>query len=245
MAQRLSVAVVVAAAGGGHRLGRGPKALVPLAGRPLLAWALTDLAAARCVGGVIVVAPVAFLSAVHDLVAAASLDAVTRVVPGGPTRQASVARGLAAVPHHLPYVAVHDAARPAAGAAMLDRLLEALLQDPARPAGVAPGIPIFDTVHRVLEGESLGVVERGQLRAIQTPQLFPRAMLEEAYRTAAREGVEATDDATLVERMGGKVKVIPGCPENFKITIPHDLLVAEAVRARSPRASVAVAGEGP
>ncbi|HEY2958922.1 MAG TPA: 2-C-methyl-D-erythritol 4-phosphate cytidylyltransferase [Actinomycetota bacterium] len=228
-----AVAAVVAAAGSGRRLGgQGAKALVRLAGRPLLLHALADLEASRSVTAIVVVAHPDQVAASAGLVAAAGLVKVMAVVPGGPTRQASVALGLAALPPGAAYVAVHDAARPLAGHRLLDELLDQLLVQNGT-AGVVPGAPVTDTVRRVdAEQRSLGVVDREQLRAIQTPQLFERSILLEAHRRAAAAGVEATDEAALVEWAGHAVRVVPGPQENLKVTTALDLAVAEAILAR-------------
>jgi 2-C-methyl-D-erythritol 4-phosphate cytidylyltransferase len=229
------VAAVVPAAGSGRRLGaRGAKALVELAGRPLLLHALADLEASRCVAAIVVVAHPDQVEASADLVAAAGLGKVAAVVAGGPTRQASVALGLAALPPGPAYVAVHDAARPLAGSGVVDELLAQLTRAaPEGVAGVVPGAPVTDTVRRVdADHRSLGVVDRDQLRAIQTPQLFDRAVLEHAHRRATLAGIEATDEAALVEWAGHAVRVVLGSAENLKITTALDLAVAEAILAR-------------
>jgi 2-C-methyl-D-erythritol 4-phosphate cytidylyltransferase len=128
-------------------------------------------------------------------------------------------------------VAVHDAARPLVGPGAIDRMLELLVL--AGVAGVVPGVPVADTIRRVDAAQrSTGVVDREQLRAMQTPQLFARQALEEAHRLALRDGVEGTDEAALVELAGHPVQIVPGDPENLKVTTPLDLAVAEAILAR-------------
>jgi 2-C-methyl-D-erythritol 4-phosphate cytidylyltransferase len=226
--------VIVPAAGAGLRLGaRQAKALVGLGEQPVLAWALAGVEANRCVASVVVVTHPSTAEAVVELVAARGFAKVAAVVPGGPTRRASVAAGLAALPAGPTYVAVHDACRPLVAAGAIDRLLESL-QGMRDRCGIAPGAPVTDTVRRVAGGDrSGGIVDREELRAIQTPQLFLRAALEEAHRRAASGGVTGDlDDAVLVERAGYPVAVVPGEPENLKITTPLDLLAAEALLAR-------------
>jgi len=229
----------VAAAGIGRRLrSQGPKALVPLAGRPLLVHAVEAMEANRCVTVVVVVAHPDALGATAKLLADEGFAKVVAVVAGGPTRQASVAAGLAAMPPGPAFVAVHDAARPLPGRGAVDRLLELL--DAARSrtgaAGVVPGVPVVDTVRRV-DGDqrSRGIVDRDQLRAVQTPQLFVREVLEAAHRRAMLDGVEASDEAALVELAGHPVQVVPGSHENLKVTTALDLLVAEALLDRTRR----------
>ena len=224
--------MVVPAAGIGRRLGRhGAKALVHLAGRPLLAHAVQAMEANRCVTAVVVVCHPDTLDVTAKLVADEGFTKVAAVVAGGPTRQASVAAGLAALPPGPGYVAVHDAARPLVGPGAVDRLLGLL--GGAGMAGVVPGVPVIDTIRRVDAAErSTGVIDRERLRAMQTPQLFVGEVLEEAHRLARRDRVEATDEAALVELAGHPVQVVPGDPENLKVTTPLDLAVAETLLAR-------------
>ena len=224
--------MVVPAAGLGRRLGAGgAKALVRLAGRPLLAHAVAALEANRCTAAVVVAGHPDELEATAKLLADEGCAKVTAVVAGGPTRQASVAAGLRALPPGPGYVAVHDAARPLLAPGAVDRLLELLLE--AGVAGVVPGVPVADTIRRVdAARRSTGIVDREQLRAMQTPQLFARQVLEEAHRRALRDGVEGTDEAALVELAGHPVQVVPGDPENLKVTTPLDLTLAELLLAR-------------
>jgi 2-C-methyl-D-erythritol 4-phosphate cytidylyltransferase len=171
------------------------------------------------------------MEATGKLLADEGLAKVTALVAGGPTRQASVAAGLRALPSAPAYVVVHDAARPLVAPGAVDRMLALLLE--AGLAGVVPGVPVPDTIRRVDAAQrSTGIVDRDQLRSMQTPQLFVREVLEEAYRLAARDGIEATDDAALVELAGHPVQVVPGDPENLKVTTPLDLAIAETLLAR-------------
>jgi 2-C-methyl-D-erythritol 4-phosphate cytidylyltransferase len=174
------------------------------------------------------------LDATGKLLAEEGFAKVAAVVAGGPTRQASVAAGLRALPPGLGYVAVHDAACPLAGPGTVDRLLGLLLETGG--AGVVPGVPVTDTIRRVDAAQrSTGIVDREQLRAMQTPQLFVRQVLEEAHRLALRDRVEAADAAALVELAGHPVQVVPGDPDNLKVTTPLDLAVAETLLARRRR----------
>jgi 2-C-methyl-D-erythritol 4-phosphate cytidylyltransferase len=218
------VGVVVPAAGGAD-------ALTELAGRALLAHAVAAMEANRCTTAVVVVGQPDALEATAKLLADEGFAKLTAVVAGGPTRQASVAAGLRALPPGLGYVAVHDAARPLAGPGAVDRMLELLLETGA--AGVVPGVPVVDTIRRVdLAQRSTGLVDRDQLRAMQTPQLFAREALEQAHRLALRDGVEAIDEAALVELAGHGIQVVPGDPENLKVNMPLDLALAETLLAR-------------
>jgi 2-C-methyl-D-erythritol 4-phosphate cytidylyltransferase len=218
------VGVVVPAAGGGDEL-------TELAGRALLAHAVAAMEANRCTTAVVVVGHPDALEATAKLLADEGFAKLAAVVAGGPTRQASVAAGLRALPPGLGYVAVHDAARPLAASGAVDRMLELLLETGA--AGVVPGVPVVDTIRRVdVAQRSTGLVDRDQLRAMQTPQLFAREALERAHRLALRDGVEAIDEVALVELAGHRVQVVPGDPENLKVTTPLDLALAETLLVR-------------
>jgi 2-C-methyl-D-erythritol 4-phosphate cytidylyltransferase len=218
------VGVVVPATAGGD-------GLIELAGRALLAHAVAAMEANRCTAAVVVVAHPDALEATAKLLADEGFAKLTAVVAGGPTRQAGVAAGLRALPPGLGYVAVHDAARPLAASGAVDQMLELLLETGV--AGVVPGVPVVDTIRRVdVAQRSTGLVDRGQLRAMQTPQLFVREVLEMAHRLDPRDGFEAISEVALVELAGHRVQVVPGDPENLKVTTPLDLALAETRLAR-------------
>jgi 2-C-methyl-D-erythritol 4-phosphate cytidylyltransferase len=152
------------------------------------------------------------------------------VVAGGPTRSASVREGLASVPESAQIVVVHDAARPLASpelfAAVLGPLLEALDARP-RPTldAVVCALPVADTLKRVdvESGTVTATVDRSALVTVQTPQAFRASVLRRAHA----EGGDATDDAALVEAIGGTVRVVPGEPRNLKLTVASDLTLLE------------------
>jgi 2-C-methyl-D-erythritol 4-phosphate cytidylyltransferase len=221
-----SVGVLVPAAGAGVRLGPGEaKALRLLAGEPLLVHAVRGLRAAEVVGPVVVAAPAAQVGAVGELLA--PYDVV--VVAGRSARQGSVRAALEALPGGVELVLVHDAARCLTPASVTDDVVAALRSG---AEAVVPVLPVADTVKQV-DGERVVVtVDRSSLRAVQTPQGFRRDVLERAH---AGDDDAATDDAVLVESLGGTVRTVPGSDEAFKITRPLDLLLAEAVLAlRTP-----------
>lgn len=207
----MTVWAVVLAAGSGTRYGAdGPKQYELLGGRRVIDWSL-DAARSTCDGVVLVVA---------DAFAAASEPRADRVVVGGETRSDSVRAGLGAVPDDADIVVVHDAARPLAGVALFDVVIEGIL---AGADAVVPASPITDTVKRVDDqGRVLETLDRSELVVVQTPQAFRADVLREAHL----DDPEATDDAALVEDVGGTVVVVPGDPRNLKITFSHDLGVA-------------------
>jgi 2-C-methyl-D-erythritol 4-phosphate cytidylyltransferase len=226
---RGDVAVLVPAAGMGVRLGMGvPKALRQLAGEPLLVHALRRLCAAPSVGCVIVAVAPSEVAAVRVLLARfAGPGRAIDVVAGGASRQASVARALAAVPDGYDIVLVHDAARALAPTVLVERVAAAVR---AGHAAVIPVLPVVDTIKQVaLSGEVVGTVDRSALRAVQTPQGFRRAVLVDAHAAAVDEH---TDDAGLAEKIGVPVATVPGDEAALKITRPFDLAVAELLLGR-------------
>jgi len=218
--QSPSVAVIVVAAGSGTRLGHErPKAMVDVAGVPVLVRALRGVRGSAEPAQVIVVAGADWL----DQAVALSGDAA--VVAGGRTRQASVAAGLAAVDPGVEVVLVHDAARALTPASLFDAVIARVR---ATGGGVVPGVPVADTIKRVESGDVTGTVDRSELSAVQTPQGFPREALVAAYASAAEDH---TDDAALFAAAGHPVTVVDGDPLAFKITTPWDLRRAEALLA--------------
>ena len=162
------MAAVVVAAGRGHRLGIPDKVLLPLAGRPMLAWPLAALEQAVSIGSVVVVAGAHTRQAVERLVRDEGFAKVRAVVPGGERRQDSVAAGLAALPAGIAVVVIHDGARPLAEAELFDRCARAAAETGAAIAAT----PVADTLKRVADGAITTTVDRAGLWAAQTPQAF-------------------------------------------------------------------------
>lgn len=144
-------------------------------------------------------------------------------IPGGQRRRDSVALGLAALSAGTDWVLVHDAARPLITADLVERVLERCAVGDVD--GVIPAIPVVDTIKRVAGESVVATVDRSELVSVQTPQAFRLSVLREAH---AVDGVDATDDATMVERIGGTVVHVMGDEKNLKITVPEDLKVARA-----------------
>ncbi|HXV05949.1 MAG TPA: 2-C-methyl-D-erythritol 4-phosphate cytidylyltransferase [Solirubrobacterales bacterium] len=212
-----SVTAVIAAAGSGERLGAGgPKAFVPLAGRPLVEWAIAAFREVEGVRSIVVACPPGHVHELggHDL----------GVVDGGATRSQSVANALAAVGTGL--VAIHDAARPLVTPALIEDVFATLVGDPAA-AGAIAATPITDTIKRVADGVVETTVDRGRLWAAQTPQVFRTETLREALATYPGGAPAATDEAMLVEAIGGRVLIHASSSENLKVTTPFDLSLAE------------------
>ncbi|HST33158.1 MAG TPA: 2-C-methyl-D-erythritol 4-phosphate cytidylyltransferase [Solirubrobacteraceae bacterium] len=223
----MAIALIVAA-GSGERLGAGrPKALVELAGRPMLDWSLQALAASPEIEQVVVALP-----------AGAGLPEVSgeRVigVEGGATRSESVRCALEIAQQGDP-VLVHDAARPLLTPAIVRQVLAALAADVDADAAIAAA-PVTDTIKRVADhGGVLETLDRSSLWAVQTPQVFRREALERALAQPANVLGEATDDAWLIERAGGRVVVASVAAENLKVTTPLDLEIAGELLSRRAR----------
>jgi 2-C-methyl-D-erythritol 4-phosphate cytidylyltransferase / 2-C-methyl-D-erythritol 2,4-cyclodiphosphate synthase len=219
----MRAAAILLAAGRGDRMkGSQPKAFVELGGRTLLERAVAT--AERCpeIEGVVLVVPAGHESRARTQ---ASSSKVVEVVTGGDTRQASVRLGLGALPAGFDTVVCHDVARPLAGAALFSLVLP--VWDPWD--GLIPVVPVDDTLKRIEGQVVLETVDRTGLAGAQTPQAFRREALEEAHRDAQAAGVEASDDAALLERSGYRVRAMKGDPLNIKITRKRDLETAEAL----------------
>ena len=223
-----STVAIVTAAGSGERLGTGaPKAFVDLGGRTLLDRALTGLLESGVVDAAVVAVPVDRTDEATRMLG--GREGRVTVVAGGADRAESVRLALAAV-GDPELVLVHDAARALTPPSLIVRVVEMLRS--GHPA-VVPALPLTDTVKAVdANGVVIGTPERSGLRAVQTPQGFQTELLRRAYERVG--AAEFTDDASVVEHIGGQVQVVDGDPLAFKITTALDLLLAEAVVRNLP-----------
>ena len=219
------VAAIVVAAGSGSRLGHGrPKALVEVGGVPMVRRSVDVLREAG-VGHVVVVAHPGHLD---EFTAALSGLVEITVVAGGAERPESVRRGLSQV--DAPYVLVHDAARPLVPARVVEAVMRSVLEG---AKAVIPVVPVIDSIRRV-EGSGSAIVDRADLRAVQTPQGFATDVLRAGQAHVAAHGVQVTDDASACEAIGASITFVDGHREAVKITEPLDLVLAEAIwQARS------------
>jgi 2-C-methyl-D-erythritol 4-phosphate cytidylyltransferase len=219
-----TVAAILVAAGTGERLGADvPQAFVHVAGRALLEHAAARFVAHPLVRDIVVAVP-------RTLTAEAARHVpVATVVVGGPSRQESVANGLAHIAADVDVVLVHDVARAFVPAEVIDRVLAAL----ETADGAVPVAPVTDTIRTCdpHTGELGELVDRTQLRAMQTPQGFRRSALVEAHERG--RGLQVTDDVALVEALGRSVVAVPGDERAFKITVPLDLALAEVLAEQS------------
>ncbi len=207
------IAVLIPAGGIGARLGRRtPKQFLRVGREAILAATVGHFRRHPRVAAIIVAAPAAHVARARRL-----LGAGVTVIAGGATRQESVRLALEAAPHGVRVALVHDAVRPFITRALVDAVLAA-----ARADGAAIcALPVAETVKRVRDGVVEATIERAGLWTVQTPQ---------AFRAEVLRGVAGTDDAMLVERLGHRVRVVPGLAGNVKITTPDDLRRARATR---------------
>ena len=220
-----TVAIIVAAGVGSRLKARVRKPFVRLRGKPMLAWTLKAFEAAESVDGIVLVVHSADVKAAQRMARSFGCRKILRVVPGGSSRMESVGRGLKALPPQTQWVAVHDGARPLVTPELIVATLKA-----ARTAKAAiAAVPVVPTIKQATGLWVSKTIDRRQLWAVQTPQVFERKLLERAHSNGRRNGAAATDDAALVEALGGRVRIVPGDHRNLKVTTPEDLVMAEAL----------------
>jgi 2-C-methyl-D-erythritol 4-phosphate cytidylyltransferase len=221
------VHLLIVAAGSGRRMGASAnKLLLPLLGRPVLAWTLEAALASEAIRWIGIVGQPVDAEAVEAIVAAAAADRPVQWILGGDTRQESVRRGLAALPAEASGVLIHDGARCLVEPSLFARCAEAV----TRGEAVIAATPVTDTIKQVDgSGRINATPDRQLLWAAQTPQGFPVSDLAAAHARAEAEGWIVTDDASLFERLGLPVRVLEAPSSNIKLTTPIDLTLAEAV----------------
>lgn len=226
----MHVNAVILAAGRGTRVGgEVPKVLLPVSGRPLILHTLERFGRSAEVGKAVLVVPVEEMEAYEKLLRMSPPAGLAIAVhPGGARRQDSVRAGLDALDPDCAVVVVHDGARPFAAPELIDRCV----REARGNRSVTAAVPARNTIKTVRQGQVEETLPRDRLWEIQTPQAFPVRTLRAAYEKAQRDGVDATDDATLVERLGMPVWVVEGNTTNLKVTYPEDLPFAEALVAR-------------
>jgi 2-C-methyl-D-erythritol 4-phosphate cytidylyltransferase len=225
-------AAIVAAAGTGSRF-KGDKIFTNLKDMPVIVWTLKALESAIMVTEIVPVVREDGVERLKELIKRHSITKVKDVVVGGAARQDSVYNGLKALSGDVDIVLIHDGARPLIRTEMIGASIESLIMSEVE--GVVVGVPVKDTVKRIdVDSQHLikETLDRGSLWLAQTPQVFYRQRLIEAFKKAYSEGYYATDDAALMEYYGAPVMMLKGSYENIKITTPEDLLVAMAFIAK-------------
>jgi 2-C-methyl-D-erythritol 4-phosphate cytidylyltransferase len=218
---------IIVAAGSSRRMG-ADKLLAPIAGRTVIGHTLAAFQNCGSVDQILVVARSDRLRE-FDVLLDGRFPKLRQIVPGGEHRQDSVRAGLEQLPDDVDFVAVHDAARPLVTPELIDEVYSAARVHRAAAAAYM----VSDTLKRATpERVVCGGVDREGLYATQTPQIFARDLLLEAYRSVAADRVRITDEVSAMERIGAPVVVVPSSAPNFKITYPDDLSLAELVLRR-------------
>ena len=220
------VGVVIVAAGTGSRTGSDElKQLRWVAGKPMLLHSVQAFQAHPDVGMVVVVLPKNYAGDPPPWLFQSDLERLL-VSAGGRERGDSVRNGIEDLPAEMSYVVVHDAARPL----VTDETIDAVIREARQGHGAVAALPVVDTIKRVNpDGTIAATIDRTGLWRAQTPQAFPRAMLEQAYVQASAQQISATDDAALCERLGYTVVVVPGSERAMKVTVEDDFARAEAL----------------
>lgn len=226
-----SLSVIIPAAGSGVRMGSDtPKPFIEVGGRPLLEHTVSRFLKSELVGQIIIATSSAYIEVIEEFeILRQQPDEVQiKVVEGGRERQYSIYNALQHVADAMELVAVHDAVRPFIRPELIERCVKAA----AEHGGAVVGVPAKDTIKEVDKNALvLATPDRSRLWQAQTPQVFRKELLLKAYDSAFMDDFLGTDDASLVERIGGHIKMVEGDRENLKITYPIDLKIAELILA--------------
>jgi 2-C-methyl-D-erythritol 4-phosphate cytidylyltransferase/2-C-methyl-D-erythritol 2,4-cyclodiphosphate synthase len=227
---------IIPAAGKGRRFGRGfNKVFAEVAGKPIIAHTLSVFQVSSLIDEIVLVCGKEDLASCREIVERFGLDKVSAVIEGGDCRQQSVRNGLLRTRPDSEIIVIHDGARPL----VTEEIIRESVSAACLYGAAVAASPVTDTV-KSADAESFvtATLRREELYAVQTPQTFRRSLILDAHEKALAAGADATDDATLVELIGGKVKITPGSPENIKVTQPQDL---DYVSAKLSRNAVPVA----
>jgi len=218
--------LIIPAAGSGSRMGLDSnKLLIPLAGKPVLWHTVRAFSMNPRLCEIVVVVRPEEKPIIQEILRDLQITVPVHYAIGGFTRQQSVLSGLYAA-QSTSYVWVHDGARPFVSQALQQRILEKMIS--TEPLTVA--VPVKDTIKRVSQdGTVLETLNRSELWSIQTPQIFQRELLIAAHRAAESAGMEATDDASLIEWFGHPVRIVMGDYQNIKLTTPEDMIMGENI----------------
>jgi len=221
----MSTIGLIVAGGSGERFGGEiPKQYRIVVGRPLMSWTISRFEMAAAIDRIVIVAGEDYLLHVNNTVVNPyEFQKVFKIVPGGATRAESVMKGLESLPLATSYVAIHDAVRPLVKPADIDTVVR---EAQAHRAAIL-GRPVTDTVKRAREGLIMATLDRSNMFFAETPQVFQYDLIKEAYAAGMRSGLEATDDAALVEAIGFKVKMIQSTGANPKLTTADDMAFIE------------------
>ena len=224
----MKVGAIIPAAGRGKRIGASiPKQFLEIQGRPLLHHTLTVFASCKLIDYVVLVMPRADVDEVgEDWINKYKI--VQEVVVGGEQRQDSVYNGFNSLEKGTDIVVVHDGVRPFTTPQMITATVEAAQQHGA----AITAIPVSDTVKQAADGFVKQTVSRDGLWRVQTPQAFQHGLLQQAFKKAQKDSYYGTDEGSLVEYLGERVKIVPGSELNIKITRKEDLVLGESLLSR-------------
>jgi 2-C-methyl-D-erythritol 4-phosphate cytidylyltransferase len=231
------VIAIVPSAGLGRRFGsQMNKPFQNLGGKPLVVWSLETLESIQEIEAIIPVLKEGDRERGVEVFEKYNLSKIKKIAPGGKERQDSVYNGLKLVEDKNCIILIHDGARPLIEKALIQeaiRHMTEILREGEDYNGIVLGVPVKDTIKEAKKSIVKKTLRRDSLWAIQTPQVFPYSYISTAYESAIKDGFYSTDDAALVEKYGGKIKVIMGSYRNIKITTPEDLIIAEYLLTRS------------
>ena len=222
--KNVKIAAILPSAGSGKRMGENiPKQFLKIQNKPIFVYTLEKFDSCALINEIVLVVRIEDVDVVKQLVKKWGIKKVTRVVAGGEERQDSVLNGLKALSEEIDVVVVHDAVRPFVSIKKIEEVVKIALEKDA----AILAIPIKDTIKRGRDGYVEATLNRKLLWAVQTPQVFKVDLIKKAFEKAKEDGIYATDDSSLVERLGHPVYIVEGEEKNIKITSPEDLLIAE------------------
>jgi len=228
--RQCKVTAIIPAAGLGKRFGPGKdKPFQLLCGKPLIIWSLQALHVIPEISEIIPVLRTEDTESGQKLFEQHGITKIKRIVPGGKERQNSVYNGLRLIEDRQCIVLIHDGARPLVETEFIVGMITAMVNHEETCDGIIPGVPVKDTIKEADKGMVRKTLKRDDLWAIQTPQIFKYERIFRAYEQAMGKKHYATDDAALLERYGGRIKIIMGSYRNVKITTPEDIIIAEAL----------------
>lgn len=222
-----SLSVIIPAAGSGVRMDSEiPKPLIKVGDKSILEHTISRFLEVQAVIQVVIATSIEYIPEIESMTEHLSDRVIFKVVEGGSERQHSIYNALQFVSEAAGLVAVHDAVRPF----VRPQLIEKCCSIADKSGGAVLGVPAKDTIKKVDEDHIIeSTPDRSYLWQAQTPQIFQKKLLLEAYESALKENFVGTDDASLVERIGGKIQMVEGDRENLKITYPVDLRIAELI----------------
>lgn len=217
-------AAVIAAAGSSSRMG-ADKIMLPLGDEPVIVHTIRAMEVHPLISEIVIVTREDLVVPLAQICKDYSFTKVSKVVRGGSTRTESVYQGISEVTCDPKVIAIHDGARPFVSS----EVIEAAVMQATKSGAAAPALPVKDTIKRVKNGLVEGTVDRSDLFAVQTPQVFDADLIRAALRKAIDDKAEITDDCSAVERIGMKVVLTQGSEENFKLTTQGDMILAQGI----------------